>query len=259
MTGCTVLKAGGSCLEDAAWVAAFAGAVARLEGPVLVVHGGGPEITRVQRLLGCEPAWVEGRRVTTLAGVEALRMVLSGSVNKRLVAALISAGVRAVGISGEDDGVLRAAPEEGMGRTGRVMEARPELLRGWMDRGLTPVLSPLSRGPDGGPLNVNADEAAAAVAAAVGAARLLLLSDVPGVRALTGETLPRVFADEVGALAASGAASGGMLPKLAAAAAAARAGVGEVRIGALEMLGNVAAGTLVGGVRGRAPAAGAAA
>lgn len=249
MSACTVVKVGGSCLEHAGWLASFSVAAGRLPGPLLVVHGGGPELTRVQRLLGCEPAWVEGRRVTPPEAVEALRMVLSGAVNKRLVASLLGAGVQAVGVSGEDAGLLRAAPEQGMGRTGKITAVRGELLRAWMAQGLTPVLSPVSRGPDGGALNVNADEAAGRVAAAVGAARLLILSDVPAVRTLAGEPLEHIFVDEVEELRASGAATGGMLPKLAAAATAARAGVGEVRIGSLEVLSDAGAGTLVGGLR----------
>jgi acetylglutamate kinase len=249
MTGCTVLKAGGSCLEDAAWLASFAAAAARLRGPVLVVHGGGPELSRVQRLLGCEPQWVEGRRVTPPQAAEALRMVLSGAVNKRLVAALVGAGMQAVGLSGEDAGLLRATAEAGMGRTGRIAAVRDELLRGWLGEGITPVLSPVSRGDDGGALNVNADEAAAHVAEAVGAARLLFLSDVPAVRALSGQPLREVDAAGVEELATSGAASGGMLPKLRAAALAARGGVAEVRVGGLEMLADPAAGTRVGARR----------
>jgi acetylglutamate kinase len=245
MKGCTVIKAGGSCLENAVWLGGLASALARLSGPVLVVHGGGPELSRLQRLLGCEPRWEGGRRFTPPEAVDVLRMVLSGSANKRLVAALLDAGIQAIGLSGEDAGVLRATPVPRMGRTGRLASVDAALLLGWMAQGVTPVLSPVSRGSDGGALNVNADEVAGGVAAALGAARLLFLSDVPAVRDLSGAPVEGIAAAQVEAFVSSGAADGGMLPKLSAAADAARAGVAEVRIGGLELLTGGAAGTRV--------------
>jgi acetylglutamate kinase len=124
------------------------------------------------------------------------------------------------------------------------VEVRADLLRGWLRQGLTPVISPVSRGPDGEPLNVNADDAAAAVAGALGAAELLFVSNVPGV--LSGEALLDVVdTDAVEVLIADGTAQGGMAPKLRAAARAAAA-VGRVRIGGLEMLDNPGAGTRMG-------------
>jgi len=121
---------------------------------------------------------------------------------------------------------------------------RVELLRAWLGQGLVPVVSPVSRGPDGSALNVNADDAAAAVAAALGAAELLFVSNVAGVLE-GGSVLERVDADEVEELIADGTAAGGMAPKLRAAARAA-SGVGRVRIGGLEMLDDPGAGTRVG-------------
>ena len=242
----TVIKVGGNEVDEPCWVVRFARAVAARGGHLVVVHGGGKEVTAQQRLMGAEPEWRDGLRVTTPEGMRAVSMVLSGLVNKRLVSALVSAGVEAVGISGEDGGLLRAQVARGgrMGRIGEIERVRVELLRAWLGQGLVPVISPVSRGPDGSPLNVNADDAAAAVARALGAAELLFVSNVPGV--LDGSTtLEAVDADEVEALVESGTAAGGMAPKLRAAARAAE-GVGRVRIGGLEMLDNPVAGTRVG-------------
>lgn len=241
-----VVKVGGNEVEDAAWVARLADAVASRGGPVVLVHGGGREVSALQRVLGAEPEWREGLRVTTDEAIRAVSMVLSGLVNKRLVAALVGVGVDAIGISGEDGGLLRAEPSHGgaMGRTGTVARVRAELLRDWTGRGIVPVVSPVSRGPDGGALNVNADDAASAIATALEAEELLLVSNIPGVLA-DGEVLTSVEGDEVERLIASGVASGGMTPKLRAAARAATAAE-RVRIGGLEMLTDAGAGTRVG-------------
>lgn len=242
----TVLKVGGNEVDDPAWVARFARAAAERGGRLVVVHGGGKEVTALQRLLGAEPEWRDGLRVTTAEAMRAVAMVLSGLVNKRLVSALLTAGVDAVGISGEDGGVLAARPaaDGSMGRTGEIAAVRTELLHVFLGHGLLPVVSPVSRGPDGMALNVNADDAAAAVAAALGAAELLFVSNVAGVLA-DGGVLEGVDAGEVEALIAGGTAQGGMAPKLRAAARAAGS-VGRVRIGGLEMLDDPGAGTRVG-------------
>lgn len=242
----TVLKVGGNEVDEPAWVARFARAVAARGGRLVVVHGGGKEVTALQRLLGAEPEWRDGLRVTSDEAMRVVAMVLSGLVNKRLAAALVSAGVDAVGISGEDGGLLRARLAAGgsMGRTGEIEAVRADLLHVFLGQGLVPVVSPVSRGPDGAALNVNADDAAAALAAALGAAELLFVSNVAGVLS-AGAVLEGVDADEVEALIADGTAAGGMAPKLRAAARASN-GVGRVRIGGLEMLDDPGAGTRVG-------------
>ncbi len=241
-----VIKLGGNEVDDCAWMAALAAAVAARGGRTVLVHGGGKEITELQRVLGVEPEWRDGLRVTGEDGMRAVAMVLSGLVNKRIAAALLGAGVDALGLSGEDGALIRADVARGgaMGRIGEVREVRAGLLRALLEQGVTPVVSPVSRGPDGRPLNVNADDAAAAVAAALGAGELLFVSNVPGVLR-QGSVLSGVGADEVEALIADGTAAGGMAPKLRAAARAAAAGVGAVRIGGVEMLGDTAAGTRV--------------
>jgi acetylglutamate kinase len=247
MTGpVTVVKVGGNEVDDAGWIAALASALADLGGPVVVVHGGGKEVTEVQRVLGAEPEWRDGLRVTTPAALRAVSMVLSGVVNKRLVAALTGAGIPSVGISGEDGALLQATPAQGgvLGRTGTIERVDTTVVATLLGAGYLPVISPVSRGPDGGALNVNADDAASAIAAALGAGRFLLVSNVVGCLD-GGELIETIATAGVEALIASGVASGGMGPKLRAAARAAEAGVSEVRIGDLSLLQGGGAGTLV--------------
>lgn len=242
----TVVKVGGNEVDDPEWVARLAREIAGFGGSVVLVHGGGKEVTALQRTLGAEPEWKDGLRVTSPEGLRAVAMVLSGLVNKRIVSALLTAGADAVGVSGEDGGILRANVARGgaMGRIGEIEQVRADLLHAWLAQGLTPVLSPVSRGPDGGALNVNADDAAAAVAGAMDAHELLFVSNVPGVLA-GGETVPEIATDDVERLIEDGTAQGGMAPKLRAAARAA-ARVGRVRIGGLEMLNDSSAGTRIG-------------
>jgi acetylglutamate kinase len=158
----------------------------------------------------------------------------------------VTAGAEAVGISGEDGGILRARPAMGgkLGRTGEVAEVRTRLLLLLLSNGVTPVLSPVSRGPDGGALNVNADDSAAAVAAALQADRFLLVSNVPGVL-VDGAPVPLVTEGSLEALIRDGIASGGMIPKLRAGMRAAAAGVTDVRIGDLSLLMDTDAGTRI--------------
>lgn len=241
-----VIKVGGNELEDARWVADFAASVSRLKDQaVVIVHGGGREVSALQHTLGSEPEWRDGLRVTSDRAMPAVSMVLSGLVNKRLVAALLSAGVDALGISGEDGALIEAAPLLGgaLGRTGEVVRVRHSLLEGLLDLGLTPVVSPVSRGRDGRALNVNADDSAAAIARALSAAVLLFVSNVPGVLG-DGDSLPEIEAGEVEPLISSGVVTGGMAPKLRAAARAAAAGA-TIRIGNLAMFADPLAGTRV--------------
>lgn len=249
--GPTVVKIGGNELDDADWVRAFCGIVAREPRPMIVVHGGGKEVTALQRRLGAEPEWRHGLRVTTEETLRAVTMALSGTINKRLVAALIDAGVPAVGISGEDGSLINATPAMGgaLGRTGEVSEVRPRLIHALLASGMVPVVSPVSRGPEGGALNVNADDAAAALASALAAERLLLISDVPGVL-VEGRALEELNSTQADRHLRSGVVAGGMGPKIRAAFRAAASGVPEVRIGDLHVLTGAA-----GGTRLRAPVA----
>jgi acetylglutamate kinase len=241
-----IVKVGGNRADDAGWIREVSAGVAASRVPTVLVHGGGKDVTVLQRAMGLEPEWREGLRVTTPRVMEVVRMVLSGGVNKRWVAALIDAGVDAIGVSGEDGGLLRGDVLLGgtLGRAGEVKEVRTALLGAWLAQGITPVLSPVTRGADGGGLNVNADDAAASVAAAMGAAELLFVSDVPGVKA-DGAWVDALDGGEAEALLASGQAAGGMRPKLRAAMRARAAGVAAVRIGDVGMLTDDRAGTRI--------------
>lgn len=241
-----VVKVGGNRADDAAWMSEVARAFAAAPARTVLVHGGGREVSELQRALGIEPEWRDGLRVTTPGVLSVVRMVLSGAVNKRWVGALLDAGVDAVGVSGEDAGLLRGRllHRGALGRTGEVTAVRTELLRAWLAQGLTPVVSPLTRGADGEGLNVNADDAATGVAAAMGAAELLFVSDVPGVRA-GGEWIGKLDADGAALLLDTGEAAGGMRPKLRAAMRARAAGVARVRIGDARMLTDDGAGTRI--------------
>ena len=241
-----VVKLGGAQVDDPTWLAEFAAAAARVavSSPLCIVHGGGRDITALLEQLGLRSSWVDGRRVTSEAQLEGVRMALSGTVNKRIVAVLRGAGVNAVGISGED-GVLEARLADGgsLGRVGIPARVGVQLLEAMIEAGCVPVVSPVSRGPDGGGLNVNADEAAAAIAGALHAEALIFVSDVPGVLR-DGRALDRVTPRTLEYLLASGAAHSGMLPKLVSAAHAAKC-VADVRIGDLGSLLDATRGSRV--------------
>jgi acetylglutamate kinase len=241
----TVVKVGGSLLKEGSSLPAVARALSELPGRTVVVHGGGPEITHWQERLGLSVEWRDGLRVTTAESVQVASMVLTGWMNKRIVSALIGAGQVALGVSGEDGGLLEAERKEGgrLGEVGEVVAVNQMLLRALLAAGVTPVISPISRGPGGVPLNVNADEAAIAVAAALPASRLLLVSDVPGVL-VDGRVVSRLSAADAEQLIQRGAATGGMVVKIRQALVAAHAGV-EVRIGGGEILSDESSGTRI--------------
>jgi acetylglutamate kinase len=245
-----VVKVGGNELDRPGWLAAWAAALARAGGPVVVIHGGGRAITALSGRLGLPAEKADGLRRSSPDVAAAVEMALGGPVNRQVVAALRAAGLDAVGLSGVDGGLLVAEPLPGtdLGHVGRVVRVRTALLESLLLAGLTPVLAPMAPAagdaPEAVPLNVNADDAAAAVAGALGAAELLQVSDVPGVL-FDGVPQPSLAAAEIPALVASGAVTGGMVAKLRAAAAALDAGARAVRIGGLDMLASPTAGTRV--------------
>lgn len=233
-----VLKIGGNELDDAAFVAALARTIAGSRPIPVLVHGGGKEIGQVQHALGGQPRFVAGLRVTDDSALQAAEMVLCGSVSTRLVAALIAAGADAQGLSGVDRGLIRVEkqlhPDGDLGRVGRPVAVRAEVLRELLDRDVVPVVAPISLGGDG-PYNVNADEAAGAVAAALGDAEVVFVTNVPGVL-VGGALAPRLSRDDVDRLIGDGTISGGMIPKVRSALAALAAGVRSARITNLEGL-----------------------
>lgn len=241
----TVIKLGGAVASAPQELAAVAAEVKALVGARVVVHGGGAEISAWQERLGLPVERLGGLRVTTPATMQVTAMVLSGWVNKRVVAALLDAGELAVGLSGEDGGLLRAVRKDGgrLGEVGEIASVDPRVLEVLLDAGMLPVVSPVSRGPAGAPLNVNADEAAIALAVGLSATRLLLVSDVPGVL-VDGVPLARITAAGAAELLRTEVVTGGMAVKVRQALEAARAGV-EVRIGDGALLRDTRAGTSV--------------
>ncbi|MHB0961857.1 MAG: acetylglutamate kinase [Gemmatimonadaceae bacterium] len=240
------MKIGGRAQGDAQVIVQLAAASGKGES-LVIVHGGGDEVSTLQRRLGLEPQFRGGRRVTSVEDLEIVRMVLSGATNKRLVAQLLSAGVRAVGLSGEDAALLTARiTDPDFGRVGGAMTAHTELLTHLWSGGFIPVVSPLGRDaddPQGGGLNVNGDDAAAAIAASLGADELLLVADVAGVLDDAGAVIAELDGAAAQSLVASGVAKGGMAAKLEAGALALRGGVRRVRIGNLRAITDASAGT----------------
>jgi acetylglutamate kinase len=246
MLAIRVVKIGGNELDRPEWVAKCARAIkAAGSSPTVVVHGGGQAVSAWSRRLGLPVEQRDGLRVTTPEIAELVEMVLGGPMNRLLVEALRAAGLDAIGLCGVDGGLLTAQPLPGdLGEVGEIVDVRASLLQSLLLAGLTPVVAPVAPcGTEPGrPLNVNADQAAAAIAGAIGAHELLFLSDVPGV-AVEGVAQPTLAAAEIETLIELGIASGGMAAKLRAAAQAVGAGVRAVRIGGIDMFESATAGT----------------
>jgi acetylglutamate kinase len=230
-----VLKIGGNQVEDETFLAGFVQAVKSLQAEyaLVVVHGGGREIADLHGRLGVPFETVEGLRATSEASLALVEMVLNGSVNTRLVRWLVNGGLDAIGLSGVDLGLIRVTPLQvkgrDLGRVGKVGAVNGEALLQLLDLGLVPVVSPVSLGEDGLAYNVNADHAAAGVACAVEAARLIFVSNVPGVQ-VAGRTVRALNPAQAEDLIAQGIVSGGMIPKVRSALEAVATGVAQAVI-----------------------------
>ncbi len=230
-----VVKFGGNAMGDDAAMAEFARDIVLMRqvgvNPV-VVHGGGPMINEMLAKLGIQSTFVRGKRVTDKATVEVVEMILSGLVNKRIVQAINDQGGRAVGISGKDDDLMVCeADDPELGYVGRPVEMNVQVLRDLYRAGIIPVVAPVATGmADNETFNVNGDTAAGAIAGALKADRLLLLTDVPGVKNAAGEVMTEMTPDEVRAMIRDGSISGGMIPKTETALMALEQGVRAVTI-----------------------------
>ncbi|NQY14389.1 MAG: acetylglutamate kinase [Henriciella sp.] len=240
-----VIKYGGHAMVDEALSEAFARDVVLLKhlgaNPV-IVHGGGPQIANLLDRLGIQSEFRDGLRVTDDATMEAVEMVLSGPINKSIVRAINAAGGKAVGLSGSDGDLMRVtkatrtrrdASSEiekvvDLGYVGEPDKIDISVVNALMesDKGIIPVIAPVGVGEDDRRYNVNADTAAGAVAAALQAKRLLLLTDVAGVLDKQGELMREIRRDRVDTLMQDGTITGGMIPKLETAAKAVNMGVG---------------------------------
>jgi acetylglutamate kinase len=244
-----VVKVGGRAQQAATLVPTLAAAWRATPGTLVVVHGGGDEVSTLQRLMGRDPQFIGGRRVTTDDDIAILRMALSGVINKRLVAALVAEAVPAVGVSGEDAALLSADPIDlgTMGRVGEPTATNVHLVRHLLNGGFLPVISPLARdarSDAGDALNVNGDDAAAALAVALHATELVFIADVPGVLE-NGQVAAAVNVERIDSLIAAGTVSAGMIAKLDASTRALTAGVARVRIGDLDAIADITRGTRV--------------
>ncbi len=232
-----VLKIGGNELDDSNFLHVLAQSVAAQTDQVVIVHGGGKAISELQELFGLKPKLVEGLRVTDQQAMIVTEMALSGQVNKRIVRALLGAGLDAIGLSGVDRGLLRCQklehPTADLGWVGEIISVRVPVIAGLLAEGVTPVISPVSLGLDGNAYNVNADHAACAIADEIGAELLDFVSNVPGVEQ-DGKVIAQLSPKRAEALISSGVINGGMLPKVHAALRAVDAGVQAVRIVNLE-------------------------
>jgi acetylglutamate kinase len=232
-----VVKYGGAAMDRANLVAPFAQDVALLQSVGIVpviVHGGGPAVTQFSERLGIETRFVDGIRVTDAATLDVATMVLAGKLNTEVVARMVTGGVRAVGLSGVDGGLLLArrqtAPD--LGFVGEVVHVGADVVRTLTDAGFVPVVASIAVDETTGQAyNVNADVVASELAIALGAEKLVFLGDVPGLIGPTGELLSELSAQQgLDLLAGGGVVEGGMIPKLESSVRALKAGVSRVHL-----------------------------
>lgn len=226
-----VVKYGGHAMVDEALKESFAKDVCLLRYVgirIVVVHGGGPQINHVLDRMGIQPKFADGLRITDDETMDIVEMVLCGSVNSSIVSMICKHGGRAVGVSGKDDRCLFARrmseaqssedeqgkPRVDLGRVGQIEHVNARLIQELIDNNVIPVVAPIASDRDGNALNVNADVAAGNLASALGAAKLLLMTDVEGVKTKSGELIPSLRARDVEKLIAEGVISGGMIPKV---------------------------------------------
>lgn len=229
-----VIKFGGNAMGDSDAMASFARDIVLMRqvgvNPV-IVHGGGPMINDLLGKLGITSDWVRGKRVTDAATIEVVEMVLSGLVNKRIVQAINDEGGRAVGLSGKDANLIVCDPDDPeLGFVGRPVEINPGVLQTLFNAGIIPVVAPIGTGREGETYNINGDTAAGAIAGALRADRLLLLTDVEGVKDADGSVITDMRPNQVRALTEAGVIAGGMIPKTETALAAIEEGVRAVVI-----------------------------
>ena len=226
-----VVKYGGHAMVDETLKESFAKDVCLLRYVgirIVVVHGGGPQINTVLDRMGIQAKFADGMRITDDETMDIVEMVLCGSVNSSIVSMICKHGGRAVGVSGKDDRCLyarrmsevqpsedeRGRPRVDLGRVGQIEHVNARLIQELIDNNVIPVTAPIASDRDGNALNVNADDAAGNLASALGASKLLLMTDVAGVKTKSGELIHSLTAREVETLIAEGVISGGMIPKV---------------------------------------------
>ena len=232
-----VIKFGGVPVSDPDAARAIAGDVVLMHSvgirPV-IVHGGGPQIDDLMGRLGKEAGFVDGRRVTDAETLDIVRMVLVGKVNREITSAINASAPLAVGVSGEDAGLIRAAPRDpALGYVGEVAAVDPGIIRNLQELGYIPVVSTIGADDAAQPYNINSDTVAGALAAALGAERLVVLTDVAGLLAdvdVPESVLSEVTAGDLAGILARGGVEGGMIPKVEACLHAVGNGVGSAHL-----------------------------
>ena len=230
-----VIKYGGSAQTDPELRASFAVDVVLLKyiglRPV-IVHGGGPQIGATLKRLGRESTFVDGLRVTDDETMEVVEMVLGGKLNREIVALVQQAGGRALGLTGSDGGMLRVEKlrEPDLGRVGSVVGVDPAAIRAATDAGFVPVIAPIGVDAQGVTHNVNADEVAGAIAIALRAEKLILLTDVEGVKDASGRLIRQLGVEEARKQIAEGSIRGGMIPKVECCMTALEGGVASTHV-----------------------------
>jgi acetylglutamate kinase len=210
----------------------------------VIIHGGGPKISSTMEKMGKKPHFVQGQRVTDRETMDIVEMVLGGLINKEIVSLINRHGGKAVGLSGKDGGLIRArkktvkkgSPESGgdgiidLGLVGEVVSISPDIIDSLEKGGFIPVIAPIGLGPAGETLNINADYVAAAVSSALRAEKLIILTDVPGLRDKKGNIVSTLKKGKADKMMKDGSITGGMLPKVIACLNAIGAGVGKAHI-----------------------------
>jgi len=240
-----VIKYGGHAMEDDALKESFARDIVLLHYVGLlpvIVHGGGPQVSKVLERMGIQTSFVDGLRITDEETMDVVEMVLGGSVNQEIVGLICHHGGRAVGLSGKDDRFILAEKIEierrearkkeliDLGRVGEPREVNPEVVVKLLEGGFIPVIAPVGVDANGRALNINADTVAARIAEALGAEKLILLTDVEGVRDAEGKMLRSLDEKQAKKLLDDGVISGGMIPKVRWALDAINCGVSKVHI-----------------------------
>lgn len=262
-----VIKFGGNAMVDEALKSSFAQDIVLLKqigvNPV-IVHGGGPQIGKLLEQIGKKSRFIEGMRVTDNETMDVVEMVLGGQVNKQIVSLINGHGGRAVGLTGKDGGMITArkmklagseADDNDLGQVGEVESIDPAVVAMLDDDDFIPVIAPIGVGADGSSYNINADLVAGELAKVLGAEKLLLLTNTPGVLDPDGKLLTGLSAEETERLIDNGTIDGGMLPKVRCALDAVKAGVGTSQIidgrvkhsVLLELLTDSGVGTLIKG------------
>jgi acetylglutamate kinase len=216
-----VIKYGGHAMTDQSLQASFAADVVMLKHigvrPV-IVHGGGPQIAATLERMGRQSQFIDGRRVTDDETMEVVEMVLGGKVNREIVEMIQQAGGKAVGYTGSDGGLLRVRKKfidgQDLGRVGEVVAVDPGVLEAVMQAGFIPVIAPIGADEDGLSHNINADEAAGAIAAGLRAEKLMLLTDVEGVLDAKNQLVSQMSVEQCRSLIRDGTIKGGMIPKM---------------------------------------------